>query len=471
MLIVPKLDENSEVPYYMQIVDFMKKEIITGHIAPNSRLTSIRKLADQLNISATPVELAYQQLLSEGFIESKSRSGYHVTSIVLNKSAQLKLPQQEQPIPITARDPHAYEYDFHISKNDFSKFPYRIWKRIFSDNLTNPDILPYGNPQGEAGLRHVLASYLHQYRGLNCSPDQIVIGADQYILASLLSLILRSSGGRNCIGIEDPGYHLVPSTFSKHGYEIAPIPLDAEGLSLEHLYTSNANVVYTSPSHQFPRGMIMPISKRLHLIEWAKQNQAYIIEDDYDGEFRYHGKPIPSMQGLEENSPVIYLSGFSQVIAPAFCIHYMVLPNQLLSKYHELRSELYLEHSATRLNQITFQQFIERGHFETHLRKMRLIYRRKHDLLIQSIHKHFKDRAMVTGTDAGFHIVMKINHTLSEAELVARAKSVGILVTPMSFTWWDKSKPRELEFMIGFGCIPEERIKQGVKLLCEVWYS
>ncbi|TCZ78730.1 PLP-dependent aminotransferase family protein [Paenibacillus albiflavus] len=472
MLIVPKLDEHSEDPYYVQILEFIKKEIISGMIPSHTRLTSIRKLADQLNISATPVELAYQQLLSEGFIESKPKVGYFVTSIHTNPIApQPILHQSDEPLPITSRDPREYEYDFHLSKNDFTKFPYRTWKRLFASNLMNSAALPYGNPQGEEGLRQVLTSYLHQYRGVNCSPEQIVIGADQYILASLLSLILHDASRSNRIAIEDPGYHLLPATFRKHGYEVIPVALEADGLSLEELYKSQANVVYTSPSHQFPRGMIMPISRRLQLIEWAKNNSAYIIEDDYDGEFRYHGKPIPSMQGLVDNSPVIYLSGFSQLLAPAFCIHYMVLPEQLMPKYHELRTELYLEHTAARWNQITLQQFIERGFLETHLRKMRQLYRRKHDLMIGAIHKYFENKAAITGTDAGFHVILTIDHALTEAELVAKARDAGIMIAPMSFTWWDKSQPKALEFMIGFGGIPEDRIDEGIRLLHKVWYS
>jgi len=472
LLIVPKIDEYSKAPYYVQIVEFIKKEIISGMIPSHTRLPSIRKLADQLNTSATPVELAYQQLLSEGFIESKPKIGYFVTSI--HKASIASKPnshQPEEPLPITARDPREYKYDFHLSKNDFTRFPYRTWKRLFARNLMNSAALSYGNPQGEEGLRQVLAGYLHQYRGVNCSPEQIVIGADQYILASLLSLIVHDTSRSNRIAIEDPGYHQLPATFRKHGYEVIPVALEPDGLSLEELHKSKANVVYTSPSHQFPRGMIMPISRRLQLIEWAKNHSAYIIEDDYDGEFRYHGKPIPSMQGLVDNSPIIYLSGFSQLLAPAFCIHYMVLPEQLLPKYHELRTELYLEHSAARWNQITLQQFIEQGFLETHLRKMRQLYRRKHDLMIRAIHKYFGNKATITGTDAGFHVILTIDHVLTETELAASARDVGIMVAPMSFTWWDKSQPRALEFMIGFGGIPEDRIEEGIHLLHKVWYS
>ncbi|MHA6533082.1 MocR-like pyridoxine biosynthesis transcription factor PdxR [Paenibacillus sp. BAC0078] len=468
MLLVPTLSENSGVPYYIQLYDYFKNEITSGSLSAGSRLPSIRDLAAQIHISTTPVELAYQQLLSEGFIASKPRSGYSVQKVhLLSEIAEGLERPPLPPQPITARDPRTYAYDFHISRNDFSVFPNKIWRSLYQEQLTNPDLLQYGDPQGEPALRLSLAAHLRQFRGLLCTPEQIVIGGDQYTLCSLLALLLQGKTGR--LAIEDPGYHLLPAAFRRHGFAILPIRLQEDGLDVRQLYASGANAVYISPSHQFPRGMVMPIAKRLALLEWAQASGGYIIEDDYDGEFRYRGRPIPALQGLLDNSPVIYMCSVAQSVAPALCIHYMVLPQQLLPDYHRLKSELYLEHSASRLNQIALHYFIERGYFARHMRRMRLLYQRKHDLLLHSIQHYFGEKAIVSGQGAGFHLLLTLRNGGSARQLAELAGAAGIRITPMSYTWWNRPDNDEPEFILGFGGIAEASIEEGIRRLAEVW--
>ncbi|OMF98054.1 PLP-dependent aminotransferase family protein [Paenibacillus sp. FSL R7-0337] len=483
MLLVPDLNEHSETPYYIQLYDYLAKAILSGSLRSGMRLPSIRRLAALCGISATPVELAYQQLLAEGFIASKPRSGYYILPVHQEGSTA---PGGERPSPaprpITPRDSRHYAYDFHMSHNDFSLFPHKIWRSLYQEQLANPDLLQYGDPQGEPALRASIAAHLRQFRGLRCTEKQIVVGGDQYTLCSLLCLLLK--GRVNRLGIEDPGYHLLPAAFRRSGYNILPIPLEEDGLQLDKLYSSGANAVYISPSHQFPRGMTMPITKRLALLEWARSTGGYIIEDDYDGEFRYHGRPIPALQGLAEGSPVIYMCSFAQSVTPALCIHYMVLPEELLPDYHSLRSELYLEHSASRLHQIALHYFMERGHFEKHLRRMRLLYQRKHDLLLRSVRQHFGDAAVLSGTDAGFHLLLtfkppeaevgsrvssRVSISTSARELAAAAEAEGIRVTPMSYTWWGKPDYDQPEFILGFGGIAEDLIDEGIRRLAVAW--
>ncbi|MDF9840844.1 GntR family transcriptional regulator/MocR family aminotransferase [Paenibacillus sp. PastF-1] len=477
MLINPMLSEDRKLPYYIQLYDYFKKEILGGALPAGTRLPSIRVLAGQLNISATPVELAYQQLVSEGFIASRPRSGYAVEPMHMLSSraaaADADASRPSLPAPrITPRDPQHYLYDFHISKNDFSLFPHKIWRRLFQEQLANPDLLQYGDPQGEPALRGSIAAHLRQFRGLRCTPEQVVIGGDQHLLCTLLCHILPGSNRR--LGIEDPGYHLLPAAFARNSYEIIPVPLEEDGLDIEQLRDSGAGAVYISPSHQFPCGMIMSIAKRHALLDWARATGGYIIEDDYDGEFRYHGRPVPSLQGLMENSRVIYMGSFAQSVAPAFCVHYMVLPEELLPAYHNLAKELYLEHSASRLNQIALHYFMERGHFARHLRRMRLLYQKKHDSLLQAIHLYFGEQAAIRGQGAGFHLLLRLNRGGDARLLADTAAAAGIRVTPMSYTWWGQSgaeahRKDTPEFILGFGAIPEERIGAGIRRLAEVW--
>ncbi|KWX74119.1 transcriptional regulator [Paenibacillus riograndensis] len=468
MLLVPNLSDIDRVPYYIQLYDYFKKEIISGSLPMGTRLPSIRILAAQLQLSTTPVELAYQQLLSEGFLVSKPRSGYYVQQVHGLGGAAAEPDRSPLTLrPISPRDSRTYPYDFHISRNDFSLFPDKIWRSLYQEQLANPDLLQYGDPQGEPALRESIAAHLRQFRGLRCTAEQVVVGGDQYTLCSLLALLLQKKAMK--LAIENPGYHLLPAAFQRHGFQILPLQLQEDGLDITQLYASGANAVYLSPSHQFPRGMVMPIAKRLALLDWARANSGYIIEDDYDGEFRYHGRPIPALQGLLEDSPVIYMCSFAQSLAPALCVHYMVLPKPLVLDYHRLKSELYLEHSASRLNQIALHYFMEREHFAKHLRRMRLVYQRKHDLLLGAIQQNFGDTAAVHGQGAGFHILLTLRSGGSARQLAEKAAAAGIRVTPMSYTWWSRPEHDAPEFILGFGGIAEERIEEGIRSLAGVW--
>ncbi|PLS15932.1 PLP-dependent aminotransferase family protein [Bacillus sp. M6-12] len=467
MLIMPSLDAQSSLPHYIQLYEYIKKEIIAGRLEVHDRLPSIRKLADFLSISTTPVEMAYQQLLAEGFIESRPKSGYFVNELPESYFTKIK---NEVLNPLSfIEEEHSYLYDFHLSKNDFTLFPFQIWKRLYSQTLhkDSQELLFYGNPQGELGLRKAIARYLHDFRGVNCTPGQIIIGAEQHLLISIASRILKKY--TKIIAVENPGYKLIPETFKHNGFSLCPLPLDDGGLNIEALYKSPARIAAVSPSHQFPRGMTMPISTRLKLLDWARITQGFIIEDDYDGEFRYHGRPIPSLQGLAPDSRVIYIGGFSQIVAPALCIHYLVLPDELLPHYHQLRIETMFEQSSSRLHQRVLQVFIEQGHLEKHIRKMRNIYRRKHDRIIESIKQHFGQKARIIGKDAGFHLLLAINTNASEKLLLELAANAGIHISSASFTWIDNPGGRIKEFFLGFAGIPFETIDDGIRLLKEVW--
>lgn len=470
MLLLPKLDERVSTPQYLQLYDYLKQEIVSGRVPQQTRLPSVRKLADFLSISTTPVEMAYNQLLDEGFIESRPRSGYYVQKLA---DPYLYLEQapavEKRSLPL--QDEREYRYDFHLSKNDFTDFPFQLWRRLFNQLLRQEqkELLFYGNPQGEPGLRREIAKYLRQFRGVVCSPEQIVVSADQYQLLIILSLIL----GRRCkrVGVENPGYPLFSSTFHQQGLQVVPISLEHDGICLSELYQSNVQMVCVSPSHQFPRGMIMPITKRLQLLEWAKEVDGYIIEDDYDGEFRYHGRPIPSLQGLLPSTNVVYLGGFSQVLAPALCVSYMVLPKNLLDIYADLYWQTLFEQSSSRLHQATLQLFMERGYLAKHVRKMRNSYRKKHDRLLESVEKHFAEKAVIIGKDAGFHVLLQVNSPKTEQELGRLAKEAGIRVSSASFTWADSLECERKEFFLGFGGIDIEQIEPGIKLLHDVWFE
>ncbi|MDP5275388.1 MocR-like pyridoxine biosynthesis transcription factor PdxR [Chengkuizengella axinellae] len=470
MLLVPRLDKVSKIPMYEQLYEYIKSEIISRHISENSRLPSIRQLADFLDISATTVELAYNQLLDEGFIKSKFKSGFFVQTLPetiglgVTSSGYKEEPQRYTP-------KKTYKYDFHLAKNDFTAFPFQTWRKLHNQmlNLEQKDLLFYGDPHGDEGLRIEISKYLHQYRGVHCSPGQIIVAADQYILITFISAVLKKYSAR--IAFEDPSYVLMKSTFQQQGFHTIPISLEKDGISIKKLYDSKAQVVSVSPSHQYPKGMIMPISKRLSLLEWGEQRDGFIIEDDYDGEFRYHGKPIPALQGLLPDSNVIYMSGFSQVLAPAFCIHYMVLPKTLLDDFMQLQQHLLFEQSSSPIHQRTLQLFMENGYLTKHISKMRKIYRKKHDLIIDVIHHCFGEKAEIMGGNAGFHILLKVHSTKSEKELIRLANDSGIRIASTSYMWFSLPKEERREFILGFTGIEMDKIEDGIKLLYDVWFE
>lgn len=482
MLLTPKWNENGDEPQYVQLYTALKNEIVTGRLTEHTRLPSVRKLADLLGLSTTPVEMAYQQLLAEGFIQSKPRSGYYVEALPdpevgPERAVHSEYGSHHQQSEATTsrrpllRDDKAYKYDFHMSQNDFTLFPYADWRRLYNQTmrLEQQEELFYGDPQGESGLRQQIATYLHRYRGVVCQPDQIVIGADQFGLLSLISLMLGHKHKR--VGVENPGYLLYANTFRQHGYEAVPVALEEDGISISELYAADVGLVVVSPSHQYPRGMIMPVSKRLQVLEWAQAVSGYIIEDDYDGEFRYHGRPIPSLQGLVLNANVIYMGGFAQVMAPAIGVWYMVLPEALMESYYSLLRATLLEQSASRLHQRTLQAFMEKGLFEKHVRKMRSHYRKKHDALLEAVHRHFGDRARVIGKDAGFHVLLRVHAEKSEEELKQLAIQAGVRASSASFTWLSPPQVMPKEFFLGFAGIPLDQIEPGIKALYQAWFG
>jgi GntR family transcriptional regulator/MocR family aminotransferase len=501
MMQLPKLDEYDSAPVYVQLSDHIKQEIFCGALVEHSRLPSVRKLAELLGISTTPVEAAYQQLIAEGYVYSQPRRGYRVRAVVegyhdilLGKSdtqitedtkginhASMTNRQGQAASTVVSPDLQSLRpvtnvtYDFHMSHNDFSLFPYAKWQqyanRVWREEAE--ELLFYGNPQGERGLRNEIAAYLAQFRGVRCTPEQIVVGAEQHLLMSLLTQTMLRKGGVRSIAVENPGYRLLPGTFRNYGYEISPVSLDNEGINLDELDRASVSLAGVSPSHQFPMGMPMPISRRLALLDWAERSGAYLIEDDYDGEFRYSGRPISSMQGLRENTPVIYMGGFSQVLAPAFCIHYMVLPKELLPHFGEVYRTVLFEQSASRLHQRTLELFMRDGELGKHIRKMRNLYKRKHDLTVQSIQQHFGawPGFEIRGEHAGFHLMLRLNSKQMANAMVATALKTGVQVASAAYLWANESVPADgkKEFMIGFAGIELEKIEPGIAALASIW--
>jgi GntR family transcriptional regulator/MocR family aminotransferase len=460
------LNSNNTVPLYKQLYNQIKEHILSGKLPADSRLPSVRDMAGELSASRNTVDGAYQELYAEGYLYSKPRSGYFVSALhqeVAPRTLSGKPGKNDYP----PGPPSNFTYDFHPARLHPESFPAELWRKCFVESLrrNSQQLVQYGDdPQGDWGLRCSIQSYLERSRGVMCSPDQIVVCAGLQQSLDIAANILKER--HSVVAVEDPGYHLPRSVFHNHALTVVPVPVEPGGIDLNHLRASNSTIVYVTPSHQLPLGYVMPVAKRLALIEWAETGGRYIIEDDYDSELRYHGKPIPSLQGLRPTGNIIYSGTFSKILSPALRLCYMVLPYSLLATYRHIYRTYFP--SVSLLEQRTMSTFMEQGHWERHIRRMRMIYKKKHDILLQSVETHFGTRAVVIGQGAGLHVVLLLPHTLqSEADILGRAQQKGIRLFPFS-EFHISGRPTATTMLLGFGGMNNHEIERGVALLSTI---
>ena len=458
------LNSRSKKPLYEQIYDYIKSDIQNGRIPYGEKLPSTRALSKHLEVSRSTVELAYEQLLSEGYIESAPYRGFFVAQI--DELYQLKKGDKR---PERKKEKKKeYRYDFTPNGVDLNSFPYNVWRKLSKDILLDDrtELFRSGDPQGEYGFRNAICNYLYQARGVNCSPEQIVIGAGSDYILMLLSMIL---GKDHTIAFEDPTYKQAYRVIRTLGYETVPAAMDRHGMKIEELENSGADIAYVTPSHQYPTGIIMPIKRRMELLKWAyKEDGRYIIEDDYDSEFRYKGKPIPALQGYDAEDKVIYLGTFSKSIAPAIRLSYMVLPKTLLDEYQKKGS--FVNSTVSKVDQMIVQHFIEEGYYERHLNKTRALYKNRHDILIEAL-KPLEDICTISGEHAGVHILLTFKNGWKEKELIEKAAGKNIRVYGLSDYRIRKNAEENATILLGYANMNEEDIKEAVGILNECWRS
>ncbi len=463
------LDEKSEIPVYKQIYERIRQGILKGEIEADTRLPAIRRLASELAVSRNTVEGAYQQLAVEGYIYSVRGSGYFASKLEL-----MDYPREPEPPaagPVFAENSGKIRYEFSYGSVNTRYFPFHEWKRCFDDallRLENDDYLRYPLRPGCEELRETLASYFNQSRGLRCVKEQIVITSCLQQNMEIISGMFPKE--THTLAFEEPGHIRSRLVFEQRGYDIRPAAVREDGVSVDDLYASGANLVYITPSHQFPTGVIMPVANRQRILQWADDVQGYIIEDDYDSEFRYGTRPIPSLQGMDRSGRVIYIGSFSKSLAPDTRISYIVLPASLIDRFHEVFRgyPCYVPW----LNQLAVSDFIRKGCFTGHINKMRTIFRKHYQAMLKALDTVFGDRIRVIEHGAGLHMLIQVKETsLSERELMKKAAAAGVQIYNVADYWIDQEKrPRNL-FMLGFGSLTEGDIEDGIRLLKEAWFG
>ena len=464
-------------PISRQVYLGLRQAVLSGTFRAGDRLPATRDLAEQLEVSRTVILLAYDQLLAEGFVEGRPGSGTYVSSILLKdrpNRAEAAAKLQLSAFGAAAADAASYvdfprrrapslQYDFVYRSSGVDVFPFEQWRRILLRRARKARLreLEYGSAAGSTALREAIAVHLRRSRAVVCDPSQVMIVNGSQQALDLAARILMERGDR--VVIEDPHYQGAREVFRAAGARLHPVPVDRDGLDPAQL-PPEARIAFVTPSHQLPTGAILPLKRRLALLEWAKRADAVVIEDDYDGEFRYEGQPVESMQGLDADGRVIYLGTFSRTIFPALRLGYLIAPKSLMPAFTSAKW-LCDRHTAT-LEQETLAEFISSGAYERHLRKARRANSLRRRALLEAIEEHIGDRVTVSGDGSGTHIVLWPRKRVSEEALIARAAQEGVGVYGISGYFLKRSARTAL--LLGYCRLREHEIREGIRRLAKV---
>lgn len=463
-----------------QIYEALKDQILRRVYEAGGQLPSSRHLSNELGVSRTTVTVAYEQLAAEGFVEQRQGARPRVAALPFGPRPRDAAPIQQEPQRLSAYGerlratppwldylPSSLMVDFRYGDLAPSDFPVLAWKRAVNAVISQrPDRLAYDDPRGSRRLRQALQGYLWRARTLRCDLEQIiVVNGSQQGLDLCARLLLDA--GSNFV-IENPGYRMARQIFASTGASPVPIAVDGEGLKTELLEGVRARLAYVTPSHQFPLGGVMPISRRHQLLEWARENDACVIEDDYDSEYRYDISPVPPLHSLEAGSNVIYLGTISKTLSPMMRIGYLVVPPELQDVFATAK-QLSDRHSPV-TEQEALASLIESGAYESHVRRVRRLNRDRRETLLSALRRAFGERIAVEGADAGLHVVVWFNELpkSSETALLETARRAGIgvyCISPLYEPQPDEATPDRLGLVMGYSALPPRQIERGVQLL------
>ena len=448
---------------YIHLYKCIKNDILAGTLKAKEKLPSKRMLAKNLGISLITVENAYAQLLVEGYIYSEPKRGYYVSTL-----QQQLLPDNKAALPQPlARSKDQLALSFAKSSVPPDTFPYNTWARLLRNTLTSADehaLISDTATGGVLPLRKALAKHLYQFRGLNVDPEQIIIGSGTQTLYNLMVQLL---GRSHVYALEDPGYPQLAAIYRTNDVFCRYLPMDEQGIQAEVLESSGADILHITPSHQFPTGITMPVSRRYELLHWAsKKSSRYIIEDDYDCEFRLFGKPIPPLQSIDKAEKVIYINTFSKTLAPTFRISYMVLPPHLASLFYEKLG--FYSCTVSNFEQFTLAKFIEDGYFERHINRMRTYYRNKRDHLLQYLANCPAAKALqVEGENSGLHFLLHLTTEASDSQLREVALKTGLQIKFLSDYYHNRLSDNSHTMLMNYTGIEDARLYPALDKLFE----
>ncbi len=481
------VDRNGERPLHRQIYDAFRAMILDRRLQPGQQIPSTRALADELGISRIPVLGAYSQLLAEGYIDSRSGAGTFVSSSlseqflsarpsaasvvpsvtsVVNDQASDAISRVSRLLPVEGTPWFLGSGAFSVGQIAYDHFPFRVWSDLvtYHARRVRASSMNYSDPMGSKDFREVIASYLRTARAVQCDVSQIMVvnGSQQALDLSARVLLDPDSP----VWIEEPGYVFLRHVLTLSGCRLVPVPVDGEGLDVAAgiKLCRNARVAYVTPSHQYPLGATMSVARRLQLLEWAHKSNAWIVEDDYDSEYRYESMPVASMQGLDPGSRVIYIGTFSKTLFPSLRLGYMVIPPALVDRFLAVRQSNDL--GPSHLYQAALADFISGGHFTRHIRKTRQLYAERRNALAQALRKEFGSEIEILGAEAGMHLVVTLPPGLSDQKISARAAQEGLWLWPLSAAYAGPNVRQG--FVLGFGGTKADEMLHQVRRLRKV---
>lgn len=478
------LEREGEAPMHRQLYEQIRELILSGRLASGQRLPSTRTLANDLGVSRNTVTGAFDQLFAEGYLEGKVGAGSFVSGELPEEALSVRhadadrtasaprrrgLSQRGKRLAGLRRTSFRSTKAFTTGLPDLDGFPFDIWARLMARAWRNPptSLLAHGEPAGYLPLRRAIAGYLRTARAVNCDEEQVIIvsGAQQAI--GLATQILLDDGDQ--VLVEDPGYLGVRGALLGGGARLVPVPVDGEGLDIEagERLCPEARLVCVAPSHQYPLGVTMTLARRLNLLDWASRNDGWIVEDDYDSEFRYSGRPLASLQGLDRDGRVVYVGSFSKVMFPSLRLGYLVVPPDLAEAFRKARAALDDHPSA--IAQPALTDFIEEGFFAAHLRRMRRLYAERQEAVVEAGRKHLNDLLDIAPAEAGIHLTARFRPSLArrmtDIEAAERAAKKQISVSPLSTLY--SSNPAIQGLMIGYAAVPADKMEAAVIRLAE----
>ena len=471
------IDPQDGRPLHRQIYEGFRQAILRNNLSAGQQVPSSRQLASELGISRIPVLTAYSQLLAEDYFETRTGSGTFVSrSLAARKSATTSpangeaihsgsrpVSRQAQQVTTLGSWPWVFGWGaFAVGQVALDHFPFATWARLISrhSQRVHARALHFSDPMGLPEFRKEIATYLRTSRAVNCDPEQIMIVSGSQQALEITARVLIDPGSK--VWIEEPGYWSLHRVLVMAGCSPVPVPVDQEGINVAEgiRLHRNARAAFVTPSHQFPLGSAMSAARRIQLLEWAEDAGAWIVEDDYDSEYRYEAKPIASLQGLDRNSRVVYIGTFSKTLFPSLRVGYIVVPHDLIKQFLAVRlaSDLFPPH----LYQAALADFMAQGHFARHIRRTRQLYRERRSVLVQCLQQDFGSSLELLGAEAGVHLVMKLPPGVCDVELAKRAAQEKLWLWPLSRTYFG---PPSQGIILGFGSAQEREIPNAVRHL------
>ena len=483
-LVSPRLDSEALAPLYRQLHDRLRRAILSGNLSPGSKLPSTRGMALELGIARNTVMTAYEQLLAEGYLEGEPGSGTYVSKALpehlLNASLQDRpatgapgrspkpsrrgaalaaIPSPFNPVQKTA-------CPFRLGWPALDALDFDLWARLTARYWRNKlsHLLAYGDPAGYWPLREAIAAYLATSRGVQCHPSQVIIVSGSQQGLDLAAKVLLDPG--DLAWIEDPGYNGARGAFLAAGVRLIPVAVDDEGMNFPRIAGQQGKVrlAYITPAHQYPLGITMSMSRRLALLDWANHADAWILEDDYDSEYRYAGRPLAALQGIDSQERVIYLGTFSKVLFPSLRLGYLVVPRSLIDAFARVRA-LCDGHSST-LSQAVLAEFLSAGHFARHVRRMRHLYAERQEVFLRAAHRELRGLVEVRPCDGGMHLIGWLDQGMDDRVIARRVRAGGIVTTPLSSLATRPLKRGGL--MLGYTALDSRSIRDGVRRLAAI---